>query len=167
MQSEIGITPRGLEAVKNLEIQEKGGTIKNRSVIYMDTARVGRAKNKRVRRPNYLKDQGKVTGSFSRARTRKSRFVASAIVSERENKTFRTRSGGQDVILRADRVSFQGRGVNRSVDIRVTPIATYKSGRSVSVNRRPFLETASIRSFGKAVDIFIKNAQRRFERAIR
>lgn len=167
MQSEVGITPRGMQAAANLEIQEKGGTISNRSTIYMDTARVSRDHAKRVRKANYINAWGYIKGKPTKRRSRKSSMVAMAIIAEQQNKLFKMRTKVNETFFRVDRVAFSGTGSHRRVNIRMTPIASYQRGRSVQIEKSPFLETASLVTLNKAPQIFIKNAKKRYERAIR
>ena len=71
-----------------------------------------------------------------------------------------------ETFFRVDRVTFSGTGSHRQANIRMTPIASYQRGRSVQIGKRPFLETASLVSLDKAPQIFIKNAEKRFEKAL-
>lgn len=167
MQSEVGIAPRGLKAAANLEIQEKGGTIKGRSAIYMPTARINKSKFKSVVRSNYLQKHGTLKGSYTRKGTKKSRAVADAVMAKKTKRLWLYVTGSEGTYLKVKNVSFSGKGRSRKVKMNVVPIASYQRGRDVNVKPRPFLENASMKTLQKAHEYFIKNAEKRFEKALR
>lgn len=166
MNSQVGIMPKGSLAAENLETQEKGGIIKNRSSIYMDTARTSQNKSKTVRRANYLQNQGLVGGAQNKRRSRKSASVASAVVAKRTNKLWLYVTGVEGTYLKVRSISFSGTGMNRKVKLRLIPIASYQRNRSVNVKPRPFLEDASEAELNKVYDIFITNAARRMRKRL-
>jgi len=168
MQSKAGIKPGSNIAAKNLTKQEKGGKIKKRSYIYMNQARVSRNKAKKVRKPYYLNSKNKVQGQPSvRRRSRKSNFVAAAIVGKKFNKfvLHDTSTGKTAYIIKS--VKLTGRGRSRKANIKSIPIADFEQNRVISLGAKPFLKPAAIESLKKSEVLYIQNAKRRFEKALK
>jgi len=164
MQSQVGITPKESTAARQLTKQEFGGTIPKRSMIYMNQARTGGSKSKRVRKQNYIGTKGIVKGKPSSGRTRKSNFVAQSIVAFRENKYL---LWNKKTLFDIKSVNFSGTGKNRGVKVDATPIADYEKNRSVNFEASPFVRPASEYTFKKQTGFYVKNAKKRFEKALK
>ncbi len=166
MFSEVGIVPRQNIAARELEKQELGGRLKKRSFIYMKGARVGRSDARQVRRVNYLSNKRMVQGRPNKRRSKKSQFIADAIIAERTNKFMlrNTRSGMTAFIV--NKVKLSGNGNNRKAFVKTEAIASYEKGRDVSVRARPFIKPASLISAKKGNDFFIKQFEKRIKKAI-
>lgn len=170
MNSEVGIiksTAQGGEAAANLTKQEYGGSISDRSMIYMNQSRISGSKTKRVKKANYLGSKGLVGGKPLKGygmRTRKSNFVAAAYVAIRENKNvlWETKSGF--TLYSVSSLSFSGTGKNRNVKVNATPLASYEKNRSVRIMAHPFLKPASLAAYQKQGYFFIKNAEKRLNK---
>lgn len=156
MHSEAGITPRGSQAAKDLAKQEHGGAMPGEA-IYLDTARVSKSKQKKVSKANYL-NRGHVKGRQNANRGRRASRVAAAVVAKRENKFLL--EGG--ILFDVKSIRF-GTGKTRRVNIRAVPVASYKKGRTVKLDKRPFVANAGKMSQQKANALYIKNAKKRFK----
>lgn len=166
MQSICGVTPKGLQAAKQLEVQEKGGTIPDRKIIYVDPARGG-SKEKRVKTRNWVNKSGYVQGRPNRRRGRRSQIVAQSVVARNTGKLIKIKTRTSDHFFKVNSVRFIGRGLSRRVNMRMTAIASYERGRSIKISKeRPFMRISGERSLSKANNFFIKNAERRFEKAL-
>jgi hypothetical protein len=167
MRSEVGIIPGESIAATQLTKQEFGGAIGKRSFIYMNAARISAAKNKMVRRQNYLNKKEFIKGTPSRSRSDKSQFIARAIVAKKTNKLLLEDSTSGQTAFEVRDIKFSGKGGrNRKVFVRLNPLADYERNRSISLKARPFLYPASLQSFAKGMYFFIKNAKKRFEKAL-
>lgn len=164
MESIVGIEPKGIKAAEQLTKQEFGGTISNRSAIYMKSARVSGSNAKKVRRQNYLGTKGIVRGRPSAGRTRKSNFVAAAYMAQKEGKFLLWEGSKNETIFDIKSVGFTGKGRHRSAKINAVAIADYEKNRSVNLQARPFLKPASLLSYQKANTFFAQNAKKRFEK---
>lgn len=158
MKSEVGIKPNNSTAAKQLTQQELGGRISNRSMIYMDQARVSKSKHKKVRKANYIGTKRIVTGNPNRKRSDKSQFIADAIKAKENNLQLLT----DNTLFDVKSIRFR-KGKNRKPKIKLMPIADFEKGRSVNLKARPFLKPASIISYKKANAFFIANAEKRFK----
>jgi hypothetical protein len=166
MQSEVGIVDKGSEAAKELSMQEFGGA-KRKPFVYMRNARASRANEKLVNRKYYINKNLKITGQPKVSRTRKSNMVAQAIMAQRLNKFVIWDSKSGQTVNMVNSITFKGTGRNRNVKINTSPIADYESNRNIKLSKKPFLLPASKASFAKAEHFFIKNAKKRFEKALK
>lgn len=159
MKSQVGIIPGTNEPAKKLVKQEYGGTITNRSMIYMNTARISRSKMKRVRKQNYIGTKGIVRGDANKSRSEKSQFVANAFIAKKYNLFLFQ----DDTLFDVEDIKTRS-GTSRKVFVRMTPIADYEKNRSVNLQSRPFLRPASMITYQKQSSYYIKNAKKRFEK---
>lgn len=159
MRSEVGIIPGSSTAARQLTRQEYGGTIPKRSMIYINTARVGGSKSKIVRKSNYMNAKKIVRGQPNRVRSKKSQFVADAFVANKYNLFLLT----ENTLFDVKGIKF-GKGKTRKVFVRLNPIADYEKNRSVSVKSTYFLRKASQVTYQKQTSFFLNNAKRRFQK---
>jgi len=157
MKATIGFLPTD-PATANLEAQEFGGQIKNRSFVPMDTARTSKSKLKNVRRPfrvESLKSQGvahiRKTGKGAR-----SKFIRAA---------FEAGKGGfvlyGNTLFRVDRINNKAKGRGK---IKLTPLYNYKKGRAVKIKATKFMAQNSTLNARKMDALYITNAKRQFEK---
>lgn len=173
MQAIAGMTDQGARGMKeqageNMRQQQLGGTIAGRSLIPLDTARIGNSKTRQVRRKNRVTNLDvKVDTKWARTTKPKQRFIQSAIYAvqrygsnavikhtREDGKSFmyRIRRGGNDIMTRRFKLG-------------VTPLYSVKRGRSVNIsNPNRFTQKAALRSRNRANDIFIKQAKKRIKR---
>lgn len=150
MSSEVGILKNDSKAAQQLTKQEYGGKISNRPYIYMNQARTSGSKSKMVRRVNYLNTKGIIKGGKS--------FIGSAYKAKKENKNLLWKTKSGETLMSINSIS--------NSKVKATPIADYEKNRSVTISARPFLKPATMNSFKKREYFFIRNAKKRFERAL-
>jgi hypothetical protein len=158
MRSKVGITPKGSEAAENLTKQEYGGSEK-RPFIYMDQSRVSGSNQKVVKTANYVQNKNFLKGSPTKQKTQKSQFVANAIEAKNNNLSFLK----NDILFDVKSI----RLVRGRVEIKLTPIASYKKNRSININPHHFLMYASLESYKKLSGFYIEAAKKRFEKALK
>jgi hypothetical protein len=162
MHSEVGIIARGegSEAAEGLTMQEFGGT-KTKSMVYMKNARGG-SNRRTVQSSKYFNKFQKVKGNPSvKRRSRKSNFIASAIMAHRTGKLLIWDSkSGQTVFL----INSIYLGAGNVARVNATPIADYENDRQLRLKARPFLRPASNISFSKQDNFFRSNAIKRFKK---
>ena len=159
MQAVVGFTEQGLKggsnyAVRDLEQQEYGGTIRKKSFIPLDPARGGN-KAKPVRPVNRLSqinkivNSNKVTGKTGRQRFLKAAMQAGAggyVIGNFEKKTlFRVES------------ATRGR-------LKTKALYSFEDNRSVTVSATGFMRKASMTSAKKMNDFYIKEAEKQVKR---
>jgi hypothetical protein len=160
LYSTVGFVPLSgtNKAVDDLEQQEHGGQIGGRSFVPLDQARVGRSYSRNVQAKNRLSNLNNIASARSnRARSRKARFIRTAIhvgqggvfISER------------NIVFRVDKIKrFRG---ERNTSLKLTPLYSYKRGRSVRVDKTKFMERSSLESAQKLNDTFIDEAQKQIK----
>lgn len=162
MYSQVGITPKGSgsEAAEGLTSQEYGGA-KKKPLVYMKTAR-GNSNKRLVQGNKYFNKYEKIKGDPSvKRRTRKSNFVAAAIMAHRLGKLLIWDSkSGQTVFL----INSIYLGAGNVVKVNATPVADYESNRILRIKARPFLRPASEKSYMKQENFYITNTKKRLKK---
>lgn len=172
MKSTVGMIDSGSgtseQAGRNMKQQQVGGSIGGRALIPMDTARVGGKNEKNVRPINRVKNLNTVLDSrISRANKPRQRLIKTAIQAvERHGNTAVIKHTAQNGKTFLYRVSRGGSDIRtREFNLKVTPIYSVKSGRSVNIHSpKPFVFTAAKRSQRRARKIFVTNAKRQLQR---
>lgn len=168
MKATVGFTEQGLKggnnyAVKDLEQQEYGGTIKKKTFIPMDPARGGN-KAKPVRPVNRLSQINKIVNSnkgFVKGKNKRERFIKSAIHA----------GAGGYVIGNFDKktlfkIESLKRMGNRTV-IKKKPIYSFEEGRDVRVSATGFMKKASLKSANKMNEFYIREAEKQVKRLMK
>lgn len=159
-------------AVKDLEQQEYGGRIKGRKFIPMDTARVGKSRDKLVKRSvpklSELKDIGivwagdrKNRGSRKRAKTKKQRWVRAAFRAGVGGFVAGNMRKGRITIRQIKQISTNIK--TRKLDIKSVPVYSFKKGGIKPVKSRGFMRRASLDTGTIMDDIFINEARKQIE----
>jgi hypothetical protein len=163
MKSKVGITPNGSKAANELTKQEFGGN-EIKPFIYVDQARVSNSNAKQVRRQNYFPNKKIVHGSANVQRSKKSQFVANAIMALKTGSMILQDTKNGKMLMQVDSVSQSVK--SRKMFIKTRAIASYKSGRNINLNAHHFLEQSSKTSYQKQQTFFIENAKKRIEKAL-
>ncbi len=160
MQSQVGITPKESTSAEQLKHQEFGGN-ENKTAIYMDTARAGKSKYKLVTKSAYLTRKKYIRGDHANAtrHTRKSNFVASAIIAQRMNTFLLWRSATGDTAFLIKGIRFLGYGRKRGVKINAVPVASV-GNQNVNIKKKAFLNPASMQSYSKIIEYFKMEAEK-------
>jgi len=162
MEAIVGMIGTGgaNKAVKELEQQEKGGSIE-RSFIPLSQSRVGKSHIKSVRKQNRLSnlDQLKLARN-SKAKTKAGRFY-STIQHVGVGGVFMDRNpkSGKFIVWRVNSLRRTKEGAAK-----LTPLYWFKPGRRVRINATHFMERASNLSAQRLPEFFIKEAQKQINR---
>lgn len=165
MQSTVGFTEQSLKgqnnyAVRDLEQQERGGTIKSRAFIPTNIARGG-SSSKPVRPGNRLAKVKNIVNSNGFKGTKKQQFKQAA---EKAGAGGYVIGNSKTKILwRIDSISVR----NGRLKVRKTPLYSFQDNRSVSVKGTGFMERASLQSGDKLNDFYIQEATRQIEKLMK
>jgi hypothetical protein len=157
-------------AVKDLEQQEEGGTIKGKTFIPMRTARTSRSpKRKTTTKARIGRLKGKtITKINPRSGNKSQQFIKAAFHSIQHEDGFvlghRTKSGGRTV-WKIEAISQSIK--KRTLKIKAKPLYNFKKGRSIKVRGRHFMEKAAEKSAKKMEVIFKKEAERQIKMAMK
>lgn len=159
MKSEVGF--RDLSgnnyAVDDLEQQERGGRISNKSFIPLDDARTAKSYSRGVAKRNRLSNiNGLVVSKDLSGRGRKQRF-AQAIKKAGIKGTVLDENG---IVWRVNSLRRNSRGFD------LKAIYSYKKGRSIKVKATNFMREAAEVSHKKIDDFYIIEAEKQFKKAL-
>lgn len=172
MVATVGFTGKD-QAVEDLEQQENAGNIDGRSFIPMNTARVGNSQRKGVKVINRFKNIGHIINAAKGKGSDKQRFIKAAYMAVKlyGNRAYvlgNKRSDGKQTLSRIDEIwgstRRQGGFGSRKLQIKRTPLYSFKKGRHVDVKGTRFMKRASMESGLKINDIFITNARKELAR---
>jgi hypothetical protein len=156
MKATIGMVEGGLKggnnyAVKDLEQQERGGSIKGKAFIPLKTARVGGSNAKAVRPQNRLSAINKVVN----ARNAKG-------VNDRQKFNFAANQAGVGgfVIAKYKAKEILWRVNSLDGKLKITPLYSYQAKRSIHVKPTRFMQNASLESANLIEKFFILEAQK-------
>ncbi len=159
MAATVGMTETGLKgstnyAVKDLEQQEEGGTIKSKSFIPMLLARSGIGKP--VRPSNRLSAIKNIVNSSNfKGVSDKQKFVA-AVHSAGAGGLVLAKIKGKEKLWRVNSVSKN--------TFSATPLYSHQAKRSVRVRGRHFMKRASLSSGSRLEEYYIKAAENQFSK---
>lgn len=164
MRATVGFVPKANDrshSVEDLAVQERGGGIRNRSLIALPLARVNSSWHKMVRNEafmtrvlGHLVDAKKSTGVSPQTRFTKAAVYAGVggfVISEKV-----TNSGSKIVFLITGLNRFSG-----NIAVQCMPVFSVKKNRIVTPKASHFMETASIQSAQKLNQYFIELASKR------
>jgi len=165
MKAEVGMTDNGKQsartAVKNMDVQEGGGSIDSGS-DYLKASRGGNNK-KKVTRSNYFDKSRIVKGPFKKATTTKSQFVASAFVAMRENKRMSISTSKGRFLMQVKKVW----KYKRRSAVKVSSKLLMKSRSQVNIRATNFSKEAAKMTSDKIEGFFAVEAQKQFDRVFR
>lgn len=171
MRSTVGFIGKGgsqQKAVNDLEQQERGGKIKDRDFVAMDTARSGGKNDKNVKAVNTLSKlavKNRIDAKTVKGTSNKQKFIRAAFKAAQTNAlvvgNFKTKQGGYTV-SRIDSLSSNAK--SRKLEIKRTPLYNLKNGRFVEIKATNFMRRASLESGMKLERMFIANANRNIQK---
>lgn len=165
MKATVGFIDKNLVgssnyAVKDLEQQEHGGKISNKSFIPTKDARGGNAK-RLVKPMNRLSSINNIVDAKRAKGVNKGqRFIKSAVYAGKGGYVLGEKNGS--VILW--RVNSLNR--TRKGSFKLTALYSYKKKRGVKVSKTEFMKTASLQSGGKIQKYFREAAQKQIDKLI-
>lgn len=158
MQSEVGFIDRGLkskQAVEDLEKQEKGGQIDGRTLVPLETARVGKSRKRMVSGKNRLGRIGQAVDSAKASgKNRQEKFFKSMLFAG---------VGGAVIGNFEPRIVYRVTAIDKEkgkLRIKKTPLYSYDKGRSVKVDATRFSEMAANATVKETPDIWAKEGKR-------
>jgi len=172
MQSKAGMTAASRtgkpeQAGLDQTQQQQGGTIKGRTFIPLDTARVSNNNKKNVRRKNRIKNLKIVLNTKdATGQSPKKRFVSSAVVAIKKFGSGaiiqHKRQDGKQFLYRVER---GGKNIKtREFSIKVTPLYSVKKGRTIRVSAKPFTMRAGLKAQKLANKFFEQHAKRQLSK---
>lgn len=171
MRSTVGFKPntnKTQKAVEELEQQERGGKIKDRDFVAMDSARASGKHDKNVRAVNTLSKlalKNRIDAKTVKGTSNKQKFIRAAFKAAQTNAlvvgNFKTKQGGYTV-SRIDSLSSNAK--SRKLEIKRTPLYNLKNGRFVEIKATNFMKRASLESGMKLERFYIKNAKFNIEK---
>lgn len=162
MQSEVGFrSPNNVKnssAVKELEQQEFGGTIKDRELIPTKSARISNSDKRMVQSRNRLKSgKMKIVHTRKMPSKSKSKQFIQAVVKAQKGGYVET----DNAILRVDRIS---RPKNGRPNFKLSTIYIKNKSGTVRVKATHFMREASYMSYKKIPDIYKEEIQKQLDR---
>ena len=165
MAAVVGFVPKAGDkshSVQDLQQQESGGDIANRSFIMLKTARVGSRWGKNIRTPNRMSNLGKIMDSKkSKGATKGVQFLQAMVAAGKGGLVLGNKVDGKGQRM-LWRVNSLGRGLGQ--DLHLTPIAVVKKDRKAHVKPTRFMRTASDMSAKKMETTFTEIANKRLMR---
>lgn len=175
MISKVGFNDRkrggsSEQAGRDMNQQQRGGTIGGRKYIPIDNARVSKSPKKNIRKNSRMSSIRKIVDSSkNQAGSSKQRYVKSALYAATKYGpgSFLSHKGdnGKRTLYRIDRVGSSLK--TRKLFIGVTPMYSVEEGRSVRVGPKPVTHRASLKVNKKVDSIFVKHAQKRFDKRMK
>lgn len=158
MESKVGFLSKNL-ADQDLEQQEHGGKIKHRSFVPLKGSRVSKNQKRSVSKKNRIKNiRNVVNVSSQKGRNNGQKFLVSVLKAGvggfilNKNTLFRVKSIREK----------KGKNV-----FKLEALYSYEKGRSVKVRATNFMKKATEKTIKGSDDLYIKEAERQFEKALR
>ena len=180
MESTVGFIAKSgtknNKAVEELEQQEFGGVIKDRELIPLKIARIGKSGDRKVNSKNRLSALPKVTDKSvfdakkNKSKSKKQRYIRTIIAAKKSKNSTTyilgnpyTKKGiRQQTLSRID--VFGSNLKTRKLIVERTPLYSYSKNRLVKIKPTNFMKRASYESGLNINEIFRKEAQRQYER---
>lgn len=169
LRSEVGFTASNNVkkndnelSIDDLEKQEHGGKIKGRAFVPLESSRTSKSHSKNVRKSFRLGAINKIVNAKDmKGKNRKEKFVK-AIHKAGKGGYVLADTGKKTILWRINstRRTKQGRYF-------LTALYTYEKGRTVKIKKAThFMEKASVKTYKKLPNIYRKEAEIRFKRAL-
>lgn len=159
MKSTVGFVPFGGKntAVEDLEAQEHGGVIPGRSFVPMDKARTSKSPARIVSRKNRISGiKNIVKVDEAQGRTTKQKFIKSVVHAGKGGHVLH-----ENTLFRVDRLQRTGSGWK----FRLAAIYSFDKGRKAKIKRAThFMEKAVDKTAKRADEVFLKKAEKQFEK---
>ena len=147
-------------AVKDLEQQERGGNIDGKSFIPLKQARKGGVNNGDIRpnsRLTNIRKKAKIVPSNKiKGKNHKQRIIVGAVLAGKGGFFI---TGEKRTMFRVDSLS----RANKKLKFKITPLYSYKKGRSVSVKKTNFMKQSSLTSAHKMEMWYIAAAEKQIK----
>lgn len=167
MKSTVGFVEKSLKgennfAVKDLEQQEHGGTIKGRSFVPLRTARAGNSDKGLVKPKNRLsKIKNIVNSRNSRGKNKAQKFIIAANQAGRGGYVI---GGGNKILFRVKSLGKSTSLKTRRQKISVEPLYVFRRRGTVKPRATHFMQRASLLSAQEIDNIYILEAKKQINR---
>lgn len=151
MASEMGVVKGKSQAGDELDTQEYGGTVKKRDYIPTPKARVSKSPRKLISRPNY---RVKMKQRNKRPKKNYEEFSKAAYY------------WGKNAIILFKKTLVKIKSIATDGKITFINLYSYKSGRSISIKRKPFIGPSGVKAAKHIPDLFYKNGQKQINRIL-
>lgn len=150
-------------AVRDLQQQEKGGTIEGRSFIPLDSARTSGSHTKMVR-PNARLNAIKriVKAKNQKGKTKAEKFVNAVLKAGTGGFVLSSNSNGDNILWRVD--ALKSNVKRKKFEPKLTALYDYSKDRSIKIKRPThFMQKATIMSAKKLDGFFLVRANRKIK----
>ena len=157
-------------AVKDLEQQEHGGTIKSKTFIGMNPSRVGNSWNKVVRRQlsiDEIADKSIKTRSVNSRRNRGGKQVA--VKSEKQKFVVALHVAKKGGFIMTENAIFRVNSLNKTKtgQFKLSKLYSKKTNRTVKVKATHFMDEAKYHTMKKVEKIFKENSEFQFQKHLK
>jgi hypothetical protein len=166
MKSTVGFVEQNLKgennfAVKDLEQQEHGGTIKGRSFVPMKKARISNSDTRLVRKMNRLTNIKKLVNSRNAKGVNwGQRMIKSSVYAKVGGYVLDWRKGTSGTLFRIDALNRKGNNTR----VKWTPLYSVKKNGAAKVKSTHFMQRASLLSAQEIDNIYILEAKKQINR---
>lgn len=150
-------------AIKDLEEQEFGGQIENKSFIPMNEARSGKSPKKLVRpnaRLKYIKNIVNIKNV--KGENKAQRFLLAAMKAGNGGYVLGAVNKGESVLWKINSVSSSLK--SKGLVVKANPLYDYSRNRAITVKPRHFMEKAGSDTHKKIDDFYIERAEKAFQK---
>lgn len=167
MKSTVGFVEKSLKgennfAVKDLEQQEHGGTIKGRSFVPLVTARAGNSDSGLVKPKNRISKIRRIINSKnSRGKNKAQKFIIAANEAGRGGYVI---GGSNKILFRVKSLGKSSSLKTRRQKIKVEPLYVFRRKGKAKVKSTSFMERASLLTARNLDNIFIQEAKKQIQR---
>jgi len=161
MESVVGFKSLGgsNDSVDELEQQERGGVIKSRSFIAIDTGRVSKSHARIVQKKNRISTMPNVVDARkAKGKNKRQKFVKSVIHAGVGGLVL-SEHKGKEILWRVNSLNRDSNG-----KFKLTALYSFKKGRSVNVKATHFMRKASLNSAKLLDDFYIVEAKKQIKR---
>lgn len=150
-------------AVKDLEKQERGGTINEKQFIPMAPARVGGEGNVRPNaRLKAIKNHGIIVArNLSGGKTKAEKFIRAMYKAGPGGFVLGGTKKGENILWRINSLPT---GLSHGTGLDITAMYDYSKGRNVHVEKTAFMKEASLRTAKRLPDFYAKNANKQLQK---
>lgn len=172
MRSITGINEnKGSKVAKGLEQQELGGSIRGRKLVPHDMARISGSHSGKLSTRHRFKNINKIHNStpaykYGANKGRKSKFASAAFSASKAGAKYflLKNSSGKGTVFELK--SLQSNSRTRKLKMNFKPVYKYRNTDVSKFEKRPFMEPSALKVSKRMADFYIKNAEKRFIKAL-
>ncbi|MBC6999684.1 hypothetical protein [Cytophaga sp. FL35] len=171
MEAIVGIdTKKGSRVAAGLEAQETGGVIAGRKLVPHDMGRISGSYGKSLQKKHLFKKirihDATSAYKYGSNRGRKSKFAAAAFsASKRGTDYFLLKKGNRGTVFKLES-PLSSSLKRKTLKLRFKPVYSYRGTKTHKVDPSPFMKPSATYAIKKIPEIYIKNAEYQFKRAL-